>query len=156
LQQVAHEWLDAATLSRRLLTDGPLAVEYFNAETVQSLDAQVWGQAFEPPLFSDEVDVVAQRLVGEKHLKLTRAPRGARARRDLVRPREPVPERVTLAYRLVLDEWNGRERVQMVVEGMVDRDPGVTHATLARGVAFVESPRLAARACRFREGSPCR
>ena len=37
---------------------------------VRELDAQVWGQAFEPPLFCDEVEVVSQRLVGEKHLAL--------------------------------------------------------------------------------------
>ena len=34
---------------------------------------------------------------------------------------EPVPERAVLAYRLVLDEYNGRQRVQMVVEGLVER-----------------------------------
>jgi single-stranded-DNA-specific exonuclease len=55
LQQVAREWLDAATLQRRLRTDGPLAAEWFNAETVATLDAQVWGQGFEAPMFCDEV-----------------------------------------------------------------------------------------------------
>jgi single-stranded-DNA-specific exonuclease len=34
------------------------------------LDAQVWGQGFEAPVFCDEVQVLQQRLVGEKHLKL--------------------------------------------------------------------------------------
>ena len=29
---------------------------------------------------------------------------------------EPLPERVRLAYRLSVDEYNGRQRVQMVVE----------------------------------------
>ena len=29
---------------------------------------------------------------------------------------EPLPERVRLAYRLSLDEWQGHPRVQMVVE----------------------------------------
>jgi single-stranded-DNA-specific exonuclease len=33
---------------------------------------------------------------------------------------EPVPERVTLAYRLSVDEYNGRQRVQMVVEAASD------------------------------------
>ncbi|HEX6706838.1 MAG TPA: single-stranded-DNA-specific exonuclease RecJ [Albitalea sp.] len=116
-QRVAHEWLDAATLARQLLCDGPLAAEYFNPETVQSLDSQVWGQAFEPPLFSDLVEVVSQRLVGEKHLKLT-VRHGGMVREAIWFGRvEPVPERVTLAYRLSLDEFNGRQRVQMVVEG---------------------------------------
>ena len=40
-QQVASEWLDAATLLRILRPDGPLALEWFNAETVALLDAQV-------------------------------------------------------------------------------------------------------------------
>ncbi|RQP25005.1 single-stranded-DNA-specific exonuclease RecJ [Piscinibacter terrae] len=115
-QRVAHEWLDAATLSRKLLSDGPLGVEYFNPETVLSLDAQVWGQAFEPPLFSDEVEVVSQRLVGEKHLKLTVRHQGTVRDAIWFGHSEPVGERVTLAYRLSVDEYNGRQRVQMIVE----------------------------------------
>ncbi|MDP1690403.1 MAG: single-stranded-DNA-specific exonuclease RecJ [Burkholderiaceae bacterium] len=118
LQRVAREWLDPATLTRRIRTDGALALEYFNAETVATLEAQVWGQAFEAPLFCDEVDVLAQRLVGDKHLKLRV--------RHLGQPRdaiwfghaEPVAERVRLAYRLALDEYNGQQRLQMIVEAV--------------------------------------
>ncbi|MEP6874118.1 MAG: single-stranded-DNA-specific exonuclease RecJ, partial [Burkholderiales bacterium] len=117
LQQVAAEWLDAATLSRTLLSDGPLGIEHFNATTVRALDAQVWGQAFEAPVFVDEVEVVSQRLVGEKHLKL--AVKFGGAVRDAIwfGHSEPVAATVRLAYRLSVDEYNGRERVQMVVEG---------------------------------------
>ena len=119
LQQVAREWLDPATLSRTVLSDGPLATEWFNAETVRALDAQVWGQAFEPPVFTDEVEVVSQRLVGEKHLKLS--VRFGGAVRDAIwfGHSEPVAAQVRLAYRLSVDEYNGRERVQMVVEAAV-------------------------------------
>ena len=118
LQQVAREWLDAPTLTRSVLSDGPLGVEWFNAETVHALDAQVWGQAFEPPVFTDEVEVVSQRLVGDKHLKL--AVKFGGALRDAIwfGHSEPVAARVRLAYRLSVDEYNGRERVQMVVEGV--------------------------------------
>ena len=116
MQQVAREWLDAATLARTLPTDGPLATEYFNVETVRAIDAQVWGQAFEAPVWIDEVDVLTQRLVGEKHLKLTL--RHAGSVRDAIwfGRSEPLPERVRLAYRLSVHEYNGRQRVQMVVE----------------------------------------
>ena len=120
-QRVAGEWLDAATLSRTLLSDGPLGIEHFNPQTVRALDAQVWGQAFEAPVFVDEVEVVSQRLVGEKHLKLALRfageARGA-ALRDAIwfGHSEPVAARVQLAYRLSVDEYNGRERVQMIVE----------------------------------------
>ena len=70
LRRVATEWLDPATLTHKLSTDGPLALEWFNAQTVALLDAQVWGQGFEALVFCDEVQVLQQRLVCEKHLKL--------------------------------------------------------------------------------------
>jgi len=116
LREVAGEWLDAATLARRQPTDGPLEAEHFGTTTAKLIEAQVWGQAFEAPVFCDEVDIVSQRLVGERHLKL--AVRHAGALRDAIwfGRSEPLPDRVRLAYRLTLDEYQGRERVQMVVE----------------------------------------
>jgi single-stranded-DNA-specific exonuclease len=116
LQQVAREWLDAAALQRTLRTDGPLDLQWFNSETVAVLDGQVWGQGFEAPVFCDRVQVLQQRLVGEKHLKLRL--RHAGTLRDAIwfGRIEPVPEDVVLAYRLQQDEWNGQPRLQMVVE----------------------------------------
>ena len=116
---IANEWLTPNLLSRTVLSDGPLGAEYFNASTVASLDEQVWGQAFEAPVFCDVVEVVSQRLVGEKHLKLS--VRHAGALRDAIwfGHSEPLPARVRLAYRLNLDEYNGRQRIQMMVEAAV-------------------------------------
>ena len=102
-----------------LATDGPLDAANFEPALVRLLDAEVWGQAFEAPLFSDEVDVVNQRLVGEKHLKLS--VRHAGTLRDAIwfGHTDALPNRVRLAYRLNLDEYQGRQRVQMVVEAAV-------------------------------------
>jgi single-stranded-DNA-specific exonuclease len=113
---VAQEWLSPAALARVLATDGPLALEWFNVATINALDAQVWGQGFEAPTFCDEVDVVQQRLVGEKHLKLR--VRHAGTLRDAIwfGHVEPVAERVRLAYRVSIDEFQGQQRLQMVVE----------------------------------------
>ncbi len=120
LRQVALEWLQPAALNRCLATDGPLAAEYFNLSTVAALDAQVWGQGFEAPVFLDEVDVLQQRLVGEKHLKLRL--RHAGQLRDAIwfGHAEPLPARVRLVYRLNADEYQGQQRLQMVVEGAVE------------------------------------
>ncbi len=120
LQEVAAEWLDAAALTRTLRTDGPLAPELFTADTVRALDAQVWGQAFEAPLFCDRVEVVSQRIVGERHLKLRLRQGGALRDAIWFGHIEPVPERGLLAYRLSLDEYQGQQRVQMIVEAMTE------------------------------------
>jgi single-stranded-DNA-specific exonuclease len=120
LKQAALEGLDAATLQRRLATDGPLEPGWFDAATVRAIESQVWGQGFPAPLFCDELEVLSQRLVGEKHLKLRLRHRDdPRVREGVWFGRtEPLPARAVLAYRLSLDEYNGEERVQMVVEAM--------------------------------------
>jgi single-stranded-DNA-specific exonuclease len=115
-QQVARDGLDAATLERRVLSDGPLGIEHFTADTVHALNAQVWGPSFEAPLFSDEVDIISQRLVGEKHLKMSVKHAGAVRDAIWFGHVDSLPARVTLAYRLGVDEYNGRQRLQMIVE----------------------------------------
>jgi len=117
-QQVAQECLDPSLLNRTILSDGPLGLEYFNVETVQHLDAQVWGQAFEAPVFCDAVEVVSQRLVGEKHLKLSIKHAGQLRDAIWFGHTDQLPAQVKLAYRLSVDEYNGRQRVQMVVQGV--------------------------------------
>ena len=117
LAQVAAEWLDAATLTRRIDTDGPLAPEYRRADMVDTLAREVWGQGFAAPTFSEEVEVVSQRLVGEKHLSLKLKHQGQPVDGIWFGHTDPLPARVTLAFRLDVNEWRGERKVQFLVEG---------------------------------------
>jgi len=116
LQQVASEWLDAATLMRRIATDGPLAAEYRRTDIVDALHKEVWGQGFAAPTFSEEVEVVSQRLVAEKHLALKLKHQGQSVDGIWFGHTEPLPARVKLAFRLDADEWQGVRRVRFLVE----------------------------------------
>ena len=118
LQQVAQEWLDAATLQRRLETDGPLLPEYRRPELADTLAREVWGQGFAPPTFSEEVEVLGQRLVGEKHLALKLRHHGQPVDGIWFGRVDPLPPKAHLAFRLEADEWQGNKRVRFVVEGM--------------------------------------
>ena len=118
LARVANEWLDAATLARTVATDGPLDAQWFAPATVHALEREVWGQAFDAPVFFDEVEVVSQKLVGEKHLKLTLRHGGNLREAIWFGHAEPVAERVRLAYRLSVDSYRGVDRVQMVVQAI--------------------------------------
>jgi len=117
LSQVAGEWLDAATLTRRLETDGPLATEYRRTDLVDTLHREVWGQGFAAPTFSEEVEVISQRLVGEKHLSLKLKHQGQPVDGIWFGHTDPLPARVKLAFRLDADEWQGIRRVRFLVEG---------------------------------------
>jgi len=116
LQQVAHEWLDQATLQRRLEADGTLDPAYRRPETVDTLHAVVWGQGFAPPVFCEEVQVMSQRLVGEKHLALKLRHQGEPVDGIWFGHTEPLPERVKIAFRLDADEWQGQRRVRFLLE----------------------------------------
>ena len=117
--QVAQEWLDAATLTRRIETDGPLAPEYCRADIVDTLHREVWGQGFAPPTFSEEVQIVSQRLVGEakNHLSLKLIHQGNPVDAIWFGHTEQLPARVLLAFRLDVNEWKGERKVQFLVEG---------------------------------------
>ena len=116
LQQVAREWLDAATLLRRLDTDGPLATEYRRSDVVDTLHQAVWGQGFAAPTFSEELEVVSQRIVGEKHLALKLKHQGQPVDGIWFGHTEQLPARVKLAFRLDADEYQGVRRVRFLVE----------------------------------------
>ena len=115
LELVAAEGLGTAGSERAVASDGPLDKHHFDAATVRIIEAEVWGSAFEAPVFCDAVEIVSQRLVGERHLKL--AVRVGGVVRDAIwfGRSEPVADRVRLAWRLGLDAYNGIERVQMIV-----------------------------------------
>ena len=121
LRAVAQEWLDAATLQRRLRHDGPLDSEWLNVEAAQLLDDQVWGQGFEAPLFCDTVEVLHQTLLKDKHLKLRVKLADQTLEAIWFQRTEPLPPQVALAYRLGVNDWNGRRRLQLVVEA--SREP---------------------------------
>ena len=116
LQQVAREWLDAATLMRRLETDGPLPAEFRRTDIVDTLQREVWGQGFAAPTFSEELEVVSQRLVGKKHLALKLKHQGQPVDGIWFGHTEALPARVKLAFRLDADEWQGVRRVRFLVE----------------------------------------
>ena len=120
LEQVAAEWLDAAALAQRLWTDGALQAEWFDLPTVRAIESHVWGSGFEAPLFCDDAQVLQQRLVADKHLKLRLQVAGAAREAIWFGRTEPLPARVRLAFRLGTDRFQGIERVQLFVQAAVE------------------------------------
>ena len=118
LQQVAHEWLDKATLTRRLEVDGPLDKAHRRIDVADALEQQVWGQGFAPPLFAEEVEVLSQRLVADKHLALKLKHQGEPVDAMWFGRTEPLPVRATLAFRLDADEWQGQRRLRFRIEAV--------------------------------------
>ncbi len=118
LSQVATEWLDDEALTRTIATDGPVDPNYLRLDLIDMLDREVWGQGFAAPTFSEEVEVLSQRIVGQNHLSLKLKHQGQPMDGMWFGHTEQLPPRVKLAFRLDAAEWNGRRTIKFLIEGV--------------------------------------
>ena len=115
-EDVVRTLLSPADLEREIETDGSLPVEHATLESAHALRDGIWGQGFPEPRFLDPFDIVQQRVVGERHLKL-------RLRRDgkifegiLFGHSEPLPESIRAVYRFSINEYNGVTSTQVMLD----------------------------------------
>ncbi len=118
LQHIAEQWLSPATLARSLETDGGLETAYLRADVVHALQQEVWGQGFAAPVFQDQVEVLNQRIVGEKHLSLKLRLHGQEVDGIWFGRTDSLPGKALLAYRLDINTWQGRDKLQLQIESM--------------------------------------
>jgi len=115
-ERVVGELVSPEALSRTIETDGSLESAYLNLDLARLIESQIWGQGFPQPLFCDEFEVLNQRVVGERHLKV-RLARGGRSLEAMhFNALDPLPGRVRAAYRLSINEYNGAQNLQLVIE----------------------------------------
>ncbi|WP_374691996.1 single-stranded-DNA-specific exonuclease RecJ [Accumulibacter sp.] len=114
--RVVDELLAPADRTRTLETDGGLEAAYFSLATARLLATEVWGQGFPAPLFEDEFLVESQRILKEKHLKL-RLRKGTQILDAIQFNFQQAPGRhIRAAYRLAINEYNGVETPQLMIE----------------------------------------
>jgi len=115
--------LGLADLRLEILSDGELTATELTLATAESLrNGGPWGQGFAEPLFDGIFDIVKRRIVGENHLKLVLRIPGSEQIIDAIAfntldhdwPADTT--QVELAYRLDVNEYNGRRSVQLMVE----------------------------------------
>ncbi|MBI5938527.1 MAG: single-stranded-DNA-specific exonuclease RecJ [Betaproteobacteria bacterium] len=114
-EAVARELLSPADLERLIETDGGLAREDFTLDNAVAIQQGVWGQGFAHPSFHGEFPVLAQRLVGEKHLKL-KLGGDIEIEAMLFNHDTPLPDRIQAVYRLEVNEYNGKRGLQLTLE----------------------------------------
>jgi single-stranded-DNA-specific exonuclease len=115
-ERVAHERLSPAALQRTLETDGELTTEELTLSFARELMDGVWGQGFPAPVFEGEFSLNDQRIVGERHCRLTLA-QGQRGLDAMVfNDTGPFPPRIRVAYRPEAHQFQGLFGLQIVIE----------------------------------------
>lgn len=105
-------------------TDGELADTEFSLELAESLRfAGPWGQHFPEPLFEGEFELVSQRVVGERHLKLvvrhissSRTLDAIAFGIDLEHWPNASASKAHLVYKLDINQFRGEAKLQLLVD----------------------------------------
>jgi single-stranded-DNA-specific exonuclease len=112
-------------LQARILTDGEVRAEELTLSTAQLLrELGPWGQGFPEPSFDGEFEILQQRMLGAKHLKLVLCPPGCRqqALDAIAFNVDPAlwatcnVARISAVYRLDVNEYRGQRSLQLVLE----------------------------------------
>jgi single-stranded-DNA-specific exonuclease len=119
-EALAREQLSPAQLQRTLETDGFLGPGELDFALAQALRAEVWGQGFPAPQFEGRFEVADQRIVGDKHAKLTLVrtggSRGERFAAILFNHADRLPPAILAVYRPEVNEWNGNAALELVIQ----------------------------------------
>ncbi len=114
-EAVVKSLITETDLESVLEVDGSLNPSDMTFATAQMLESQVWGQGFAPPLFYDEFEVINQRILGEKHLKLTLKTIDKPLVIDAIYFNHSVllASTIQAAYQLQTNSYNGVQKVQL-------------------------------------------
>ncbi len=115
-EEIALSLLTPADLERVIESDGSLETPAMNLNLAKALAEQVWGQGFPQPAFQETFAVESQRVVGEKHLRLRLGKTGQVFDGILFFHNEPLPDRINAIYRLDVNEYNGAQNLQLMIE----------------------------------------
>lgn len=118
-EDVAKSLLTVSDLDAVIEIDGHLAAHEMAWELAVALEKQVWGQGFPAPIFAGQFEVKQQKIVGERHLKLSLQSLGDPNMRLLdaiyFGQQAFLPAQVALVYALQTNEFNGRQTIQLNV-----------------------------------------
>lgn len=118
--------IDVSQCAGELLSDGPLHAKELTLDLAFLLqEAGPWGQQFPEPLFDNVFEILEQRIVGQHHLKLTLQHEQGNDPIDAIAfnvDLQSWPNHRTrylhAAYKLDINEYNGRKKLQLVVMAM--------------------------------------
>jgi single-stranded-DNA-specific exonuclease len=116
-EAVAQHLLSPTDLDEVIEVDGAVEMQAMDWSLALALEKQVWGQGFPAPMFTGTFEVKQQKIVGERHLKLSLQGLQHAGVVDAIYfgQQEFLPERVQLVYALQTNEFNGRQSIQLNV-----------------------------------------
>lgn len=115
-EKVARELLQPSDLQHRWETDGPLPPTEATLENAIWIEQQVWGQGFPAPSFQGALRLIEQKVVGEKHLRLTVACGNQKLEAMLFFHADRLPDEIEAVFQLSVNHYMGNSRLQLIIQ----------------------------------------
>ncbi len=115
-EAVARELLTPTDLQERIETDGAIDAAALDFDFVRGLESQVWGQGFIAPTYRGAFKVIDQRVVGEKHLKLTLNMGGESFEAMRFGSPDRLSPSIDAVFRPTINTFRGVSTVQLMLE----------------------------------------
>ena len=118
----ARKGLSKGDLEQQVVSDGELEGKFNLATARKIAEAAPWGQGFPEPVFDGEFEIIDQRILGSRHLKLRLLKDDELIDAIAFNHNRLIEERTKrMAYRIDINEYRGLEKVQLIIEA-VDLD----------------------------------
>ena len=118
----ARKGLSKGDLEQQVVSDGELEGKFNLATARKIAEAAPWGQGFPEPVFDGEFEIIDQRILGGRHLKLRLLKDDELIDAIAFNHNRLIEERTKrMAYRIDINEYRGLEKVQLIIEA-VDLD----------------------------------
>jgi single-stranded-DNA-specific exonuclease len=115
-EKVGQEWLTPDLLTNKFEHDGPLDVSSMNVAVIETVTNETWGQGFPTPVFEGEFKVARQRILKEKHSKLTLSQNGKQIDGIFFGFADSLPEQIKAFFSVEINEWMGAKTVQISIK----------------------------------------
>jgi len=120
-----NKLIDPQYLHGEILSDGELPLDLMTIDFAEQLQqAGPWGQQFNEPIFDNSFEVIQQRIVGEKHLKLVlgkddQVYDAIAFNVDTQCWPNSNTDMVHVAFKLDINEFRGKRTLQLMVEHLI-------------------------------------
>ena len=127
-EQVINEFADPECFTDNIEHDGELVAELFNLEFAAELqNLSPWGQGFPMPSFVGDFEVLSQRVLAGKHIKLTLSPDDNPDQTvvDAIAFFQPASvlnqdyDRIRIHYEVNLNRFRGVDSVQLLIRDII-------------------------------------
>ena len=117
--------MDEEVFAEQKFTDGALQAEDFSLWFAEHLtNASIWGHGFAPPIFDGVFEVLSFKILKDKHLKLSLRYPGVQYPIEAIQFNfdssawDYRAEKVHLLFQLDINEWNGKQSLQLMVKDL--------------------------------------